>query len=61
VNKDNHLDYLPLYTTFELIVAQNLAYYRNRDEPTEQDLQDAVAWAAKWNNKRIKLGFRAWQ
>jgi len=52
---------LPLYTTFELIVAQHLAYYRNRDDPTEQDLQDAVAWAAKWNNKRIKLGFRAWQ
>lgn len=52
---------LALYTTFELIVAQNIAYYRNRDEPTEQDFQEAVAWAAKWNNKRIKLGFRAWQ
>lgn len=49
---------LELYTEFEEATAQQLAFERNRDEPTDKDLQDAVAVAAKWNKQRIKLKLR---
>ncbi len=52
---------LPLYTEFELATAETLCLERNRDEPNEQDLNDAVAMCARWNQKRIKMGMRAWQ
>lgn len=52
---------LELYTEFELATAQQLAYERNRDETTEQDLQDAIKKAAKWNKQRQQLGLRPFQ
>jgi hypothetical protein len=52
---------LPLYTEFERITAETLCLERNRDEPNEQDLNDAVAMCVRWNQKRIKMGMRAWQ
>jgi len=52
---------LPLYTEFEQLTAETLCLERNRDEPNEQDLNDAVAMCARWNQKRINMGMRAWQ
>ena len=52
---------LDLFTEFELATAQQLCLERNRDEPTERDLADAVTLAAKWNQQRIKLKLRPWQ
>lgn len=52
---------LNLYTDFEIATAQQLAFERNRDEASEQDLQDAVKLAAGWNNKRLELGLRPFQ
>jgi hypothetical protein len=51
---------LPLYTEFELATAETLCLERNRDEPNEQDLNDAVAMCARWNQKRINMGMRVW-
>ena len=52
---------LNLFTEFELATAQQLAWERDRDEPNERDLQDAIAMAAKWNQQRIKLGLKPFQ
>lgn len=52
---------LELYTDFELATAQQLAFDRNRDQPNEVDLADAVKLAAKWNQKRIEQGLRPFQ
>ncbi len=52
---------LPLYTEFELATAETLCLERNRDEPNEQDLNDAVAMCARWNQKRIKMGVKPWK
>ena len=52
---------LELYTAFELTTAHQLCLERNRDEPTERDLQDAVKLCARWNMQRIKLNLRPWQ
>jgi len=52
---------IELYTEFEIATAQQLAYERNRDEPADKDLQDAVKIAAKWNKQRQALGLRPFQ
>ena len=52
---------LKLYTEFELITAGQLCRERNRDEPNDLDIADAVRLCAVWNNQRIKLGLRPWQ
>jgi hypothetical protein len=52
---------LALYTDFEQATAQQLAWERNRDAPSEQDLSDAVVMCARWNLQRIELGLKAWQ
>ena len=49
---------LELYTEFETVVAQHLAYYRNRDEPNKQDLNDAVKMSVEWNKQREDLNLR---
>jgi len=49
---------LPLITDFEQAAAQQLAYERNRDTPTEQDLSDAVKMCAWWNKARKQLGLK---
>lgn len=51
---------LPLYTAFELTTAAQLCLERNRDEPNEQDLADAVKLCARWNMQRMKGGLRPW-
>jgi len=51
---------LKLHTPFELITAKQLCFERNRDEPNDNDLADAVKLCVKWNNQRIKLGLRPW-
>ncbi len=48
-------------TEFELITAQQLCLERNRDEPNEKDIEDAIKMARKWNQKRIKQGMKSWQ
>jgi hypothetical protein len=52
---------LGLYTEFELITAQQLCLERNRDEPNEKDLQDAVKISCKWNKKRKLMGLKPWK
>ena len=49
---------LELYTEFETVVAQHLAYYRSRDKPTKQDLDDAVKMSVEWNKQRKDLNLR---
>ena len=51
---------LQLYTEFELITANQLCLERDRDEPNETDLRDAVAMVTRWNQQRIKIGLRPW-
>jgi len=48
-------------TEFELTTAQQLCLERNRDEPNEKDIEDAIKMACKWNQKRIKMGLKSWQ
>lgn len=48
-------------TEFELITAQQLCLERNRDEPNEKDIEDAIKMACKWNQKRIKAGLKSWR
>ncbi len=50
-----------LYTDFEIATAQQLAFERNRDEPNQSDLQEAIVLAAKWNKKRQEQGLRPFQ
>jgi hypothetical protein len=52
---------LALYTDLEAATAQQLAYERNRDTPSEKDLEDAVRMCSKWNKQRQREGMRAWQ
>jgi len=47
-------------TEFELVTAEQLCLERNRDEPNEKDIEDAIKMACKWNMKRIKRGLPAW-
>ena len=51
---------LNLYTDFELATANQLCLERNRDEPNETDLADAVEIVTRWNQQRMKLGLRPW-
>lgn len=48
-------------TEFELITAKQLCLERNRDEPNDKDIEDAIKMACKWNQKRIKMGLKSWQ
>ena len=52
---------LALYTDFEQSTAHQLALERNRDTPSEKDLQDAVLMCGKWNEQRQREGLRLWQ
>jgi hypothetical protein len=52
---------LPLYTDFELATANQLCLERNRDEPNEQDLRDAVVMSCRWNQKRKLMELPAWK
>jgi len=52
---------LKLYTDFELATAAQLAFERNRDEPNERDLADAVKMCARWNRQRIDLELKPWK
>lgn len=47
-------------TEFELTTANQLCLERNRDEPNERDLQDAVEMVARWNDKRKLMGLEIW-
>jgi hypothetical protein len=47
-------------TEFELILAQTICLERNRDEPNEEDMRNAIAMACRWNLSRIKRGLKAW-
>ena len=58
---DRNQGALALYTDFEFATAQQLAYERNRDEPSDKDLDDAVRMCSKWNKQRQREGMRAWQ
>jgi hypothetical protein len=51
---------LPLMTDFESATAQQLAYERNRDTPSDKDLEDAVRMCGKWNKQRQREGMRLW-
>ena len=52
---------LNLYTDLELATAQQLCLERNRDEPNELDLADAVKMCARWNRQRIDLELKPWK
>ena len=52
---------LPLITDFEQSTAAQLALERNRDTPSEKDLNDAVRMCSKWNEQRKEIGLRLWQ
>jgi len=52
---------LNLYTDLELATAQQLCLERNRDEPNERDLADAVKMCTRWNRQRIKFGLKLWK
>jgi hypothetical protein len=52
---------LPLITDFEQTTAAQLALERNRDTPSEKDLNDAVRMCSKWNKQRKEIGLRLWQ
>jgi hypothetical protein len=54
------MDLIPS-TEFELVTAQQLCLERNRDEPSEKDIKDAIKMACKWNMKRINMGLKSWQ
>jgi hypothetical protein len=61
MRSDSNQGALALFNDFEQSTAQQLAYERNRDTPTEQDMADAVVMCAMWNLQRIKLELKAWQ
>ena len=46
---------------FELATAHQLCLERGRDEPNEQDIQDAIKLACGMNQRRIKMGLKIWQ
>jgi hypothetical protein len=48
-------------TEFEQVTAEQLCLERNRDEPNEKDIEDAIKMTCKWNQKRIKMGLKSWQ
>lgn len=50
-----------LCTDFELATAAQLCLERNRDEPNEKDLSDAVKMCTRWNMQLIKGGLRPWK
>ena len=52
---------LPLITDFEATTSHQLALERNRDTPSDKDLEDAVRMCSKWNKQRKEIGLRAWQ
>lgn len=52
---------LNLYTDFELTTAHQLCLERNRDEPNEKDLSDAVKMCAGWNRQRMNLELKPWK
>ena len=60
MRSDSNQTALALYNDFEQSTAQQLAYERNRDTPTEQDMADAVVMCARWNLQRQKEGIKAW-
>jgi hypothetical protein len=47
--------------TFIEATAAQLALERNRDTPSEKDLEDAVRMCSKWNKQRQREGMRLWQ
>jgi hypothetical protein len=57
----NNQQPLPLITDLESATAQQLAWERNRDTPSEKDLADAVVMSARWNLQRVEMGLKAWQ
>ena len=57
----NNQPALALFNDFESATAQQLAYERNRDTPSEQDMADAVVMCARWNLQRVELELKAWQ
>jgi hypothetical protein len=61
MRSDSNQTALALFNDFEQATAQQLAYERNRDTPTEQDLADAVGICARWNLQRVKLELKPWQ
>ena len=46
---------------FELATAQQLCLERNRDEPNEKDIADAIEMACRWNKQRIERGLKTWE
>jgi hypothetical protein len=58
---DRNQGALALHTEFEEITAAQLALERNRDTPSEKDLEDAVRMCSKWNEQRKEIGLRLWQ
>jgi hypothetical protein len=57
----NNQPALALYNDLEQATAQQLAYERNRDTPSEQDMADAVVMCARWNLQRIEFGLKLWK
>ena len=49
---------LNLLTPFEQATATLLAFYGNRDEPSEKDELQAIKLATKWNKQRMALQLR---
>jgi hypothetical protein len=47
MRSDSNQGALALYDDFETATAQQLAYERNRDTPSEQDMADAVVMCAR--------------
>jgi hypothetical protein len=58
---DSNQGALALYTDFEQSTAAQLALERNRDTPSDKDLEDAVRMCSKWNEQRQREGMRVWQ
>jgi hypothetical protein len=48
-------------TAFELATARQLCLERGRDEPNEQDIQDAIKLACGMNQRRIEMGLNVWE
>jgi hypothetical protein len=51
---------LALYTQFEQTTAAQLCLERNRDEPNDKDLADAVKMCSRWNRQRKERGLPVW-
>jgi len=58
---DRNQGALALYTEFEQSTAAQLALERNRDTPSEKDLEDAVRMCSKWNKQRKEIGLKPCQ